>query len=108
MSCMHGYAPTEGCEGIFSIDAAHVTFGRGALNELGSLAQSLGGKRVAVFTDANVARLEATTKVLASLKGLDAVLWANTSIEPTHTSFLEAARFYAEGRFDGAISLGGG
>lgn len=85
MSCMHGYAPTEGCEGIFSIDAAHVTFGRGALNEVGALAQSLGGRRVALFTDANVAKLEATKKVLASLTaaGLDPVLWANTSIEPT-------------------------
>ncbi len=62
MSCMHGYAPTEGCEGLFSIDAAHVSFGRGALNEVGPLAQTLGGKRVAIFTDPNIAKLEATTE----------------------------------------------
>ena len=106
---MHGYAPSEGCEGIFSIDAAHVSFGRGALAEVGALAQPLGGKRVAVFTDPTVAELPGTGQVLASLKaaGFDPVLWKNTTVEPTDASFLEAARFYAEGHFDGAVSLGG-
>lgn len=108
MSCMHGYAPTEGCEGIFSIDAAHVTFGRGALAEVGPLAQTLGGRRLAVFTDATVAKLPTTQRLLSSLKSFDAVLFSDTSVEPTDQSFLEAARFYADGRFDGAISLGGG
>lgn len=110
MSCMHGYAPADGCEGIFSIDAAHVTFGRGALAELGPLAQTLGGRRVALFTDATIAELPATQRVLTSLKsaGFDAVLFSDTRVEPTDQSFLEAARFYADGRFDGAISLGGG
>ena len=27
ISCMHGYAPTEGCGGLFTIDASHLTFG---------------------------------------------------------------------------------
>lgn len=110
MSCIHGYAPTEGCEGLFSIDAAHVTFGRGALKEVGPLAQTLGGKRVALFTDVNLEKLETTTTVLTSLKnaGLDPVVWSKTSVEPTDGSFLEAARFYTEGHFEGAISLGGG
>ena len=107
---MHGYAPAEGCEGLFTIDASHLTFGRGALAEVGALAQGLGGKRVAVFTDARVATLPAAARLLASLKsvGIDAVLWSETSVEPTDASFLEGARFYAEGHFDGAVSLGGG
>ena len=65
MGGMHGYAPAEGCEGLFSIDAAHVSFGRGALNEVGPLAQTHGGKRVALFTDPNIAKLEATKELTA-------------------------------------------
>ncbi len=65
---MHGHAPTEGCEGIFTIDAAHLTFGGGCLSEVGALAQSLGGKRVAVFTDERVAALPFAATLLTSLE----------------------------------------
>lgn len=95
---MHGHAPTEGCEGIFTIDAAHLTFGGGCLSEVGALAQSLGGKRVAVFTDERVAALPFAATLLTSLEsaGIDAVLFTLTRVEPSDASFLEAARFYAE------------
>ena len=110
MSCMHGYAVNDAADGVFSIDASHLTFGRGCLAELGALARTLGGHRIALFTDVNVVKLPAAAMARSSLTamGFEVVVWAETSIEPTDSSFLEAARFYAAGRFDGAISLGGG
>lgn len=51
MSCAHAYVPSEGREGLFSVDASSLTFGRGALREVGPLARDLGCRRVAVFTD---------------------------------------------------------
>jgi len=110
MSCMHGYLPVEGADNAFAVDASSLTFGRGCLAEVGPLARQLGGGRVAVFTDATVAGLPGLARVLESLRaaGLDAVPWPHAHVEPTDASFLEAARFYREGRFEGAVSVGGG
>jgi alcohol dehydrogenase class IV len=110
MSCAHGYVPTDGAEGIFSVDASNLTFGRGALRELGPLAAGLGCRRVAVFTDARVSRLEPFEHALASLTaaGIDAAVYDEVLIEPTDASFLAAARFATDARVDGYVSLGGG
>ena len=109
MSCMHGYLAVEGGENAFSVDASSLTFGRGCLADVGALAQPLGGRRVALFTDVVVARLPACARVTESLKrgGFDVAVYSQTHVEPTDASFLEAARFFSQG-FDGAVSLGGG
>ncbi|MDF2695918.1 MAG: adhP, partial [Labilithrix sp.] len=110
MSCAHGYVPSAGGEGIFSVDTSSLTFGRGALHEVGALAAGLGCRRVAVFTDARLRQLEPVARALASLAaaGVDAAVFDEVHVEPTDASFLAATCFAREGRFDGYVSVGGG
>ncbi|MFN9814070.1 MAG: hydroxyacid-oxoacid transhydrogenase [Deltaproteobacteria bacterium] len=99
-----------GHEASFSIDASSIVFGRGALAELGEHAAALGLKRVALFTDPRLASLPHLETARAALRaaGLDVALFDRVHVEPTDASFLEAAAFAREGRFDGYVSVGGG
>jgi hydroxyacid-oxoacid transhydrogenase len=110
MGCCHYHAPEQGCDGAFTVDASRITFGRGCLAEAGDRARALGLKRVALFTDARVRRLPHFEKLQRSLNdaGLDVAVYADVRVEPTDQSFLDAARFAADARPDGYISLGGG
>lgn len=110
MSCAHAYLPAEGGEGLFTIGAAEVTFGRGALRELGELVRSLGARRVALFTDKVVAALAPVARARRSLSeaGVDVEVFDGVRVEPTDASFMEAARFAVEGRFEAYVSVGGG
>lgn len=104
------YEPSPGGETAFSVVAPLVKFGPGSLAEIGTDAKTMGMRRVAVFTDATVAKLEPLALVLESLRkaGIDTGVYAETEIEPTDRSFLAGTAFAAEGRFDGFISVGGG
>jgi hypothetical protein len=66
--------------------------------------------RVALFTDARLASSEYVAIVKASLAaaGVDATIYSEVSVEPTDQSLQEAARFAADGKFDGYVSVGGG
>jgi hydroxyacid-oxoacid transhydrogenase len=110
MACCHYYAPSEGGDEAFSVDASSITFGSGVLREAGDHAVSLGVKRAALITDKAMAGLEPVAKVKASLEaaGIDVVLYDEVRVEPTDESFKAAARFAQEGRFDGFVSVGGG
>ena len=112
MACCHHhyYALTEGGDTAFSIDASSITFGRGAIREMGDQARALGLKRVALFTDKIIGALPMVADALASLKaaGVDVALYDVVKVEPTDQSFLAAAKFAREGNFDGYISVGGG
>lgn len=110
MTCAHGYAPEEGHEGLFAIDASQITFGRGAIDELGAIAREAGIRRIALFTDPRVASLGITDRARRSLarEGVDVGVYDRVRIEPTDASFLDAAAFAKSGRFDGYASLGGG
>lgn len=110
MSCCHHYALCEGGDSAFSVDISAITFGPGVLAEAGDHARNLGLKRVALFTDSRLARLEHVDVVRRALikAGLDVVLYAEVHVEPSDSAFLDAARFAAEGRFDGYVSVGGG
>jgi hydroxyacid-oxoacid transhydrogenase len=110
MLCCHGYVGDGESETAFSIDATSVTFGRGALAEAGDHARALGCARVALFTDPLVRGIEAVATVERSLReaGVDVAIYDQVKVEPTDASFLDAARFAAEGRFDGFVSVGGG
>ncbi|MDC0744401.1 hydroxyacid-oxoacid transhydrogenase [Polyangium mundeleinium] len=105
-----GYALIEGGDAAFSMDASAVTFGPGALAEVGEEAAALGLRRVALFTDARLAELAPVAEARRSLgrAGVDVVVYDTVHVEPTDRSFAEAARFAAEGRFDGYVSVGGG
>ncbi len=108
--CHHYYALAEGNESAFAIDVASITFGHGVLKEAGEHARGLGMTRVALFTDATLATLPYVTDVRSSLAtaGIDVAVFDESRVEPTDQSFLAAARFAAEGRFDGYVSVGGG
>jgi alcohol dehydrogenase class IV len=108
--CHHYFTHTEGGDSAFAIDASHLVFGPGVLKEAGDHARALGMKRVALFTDRGVAKLPFLDTVKASLReaGVDFAVYDEVAVEPTDVSFKAAARFAADGRFDGFLSLGGG
>jgi len=111
MSCCHNYyVATEGNESVFSVDISSITFGHGVLKEAGEHAKALDMKRVALFTDKTLAGLPYVAQVRDALKaaGVDVVIFDEVKVEPTDQSFLAAAKFALEGKFDGYVSVGGG
>ena len=99
-----------GGDRVFSVEAPKIKFGNGVLKELGQDAETLGMKRVALFTDHRVAQQESLTIALDSLKktGLDCEVYDEVEVEPTDRSFKAGSSFASEGKFDGFVSLGGG
>jgi hydroxyacid-oxoacid transhydrogenase len=111
MACCHAYfAATGAGDEAFTMDASTVTFGAGCLKEAGDHARALGMKRVALYTDKAVAALEHVAIVRNSLAraGLEVAVYDEVTVEPTDVSFGAGARFAAQGRFDGYVSVGGG
>ena len=112
LCCRHDhYAPaSEDAERVFEVDAARIRYGPGALAEVGEAARELNLRRVALFTDAGVARLPFMETVRAALRAahVDAVEYHDVAIEPTDRSFRAAAEFATAGAFDGYVSVGGG
>lgn len=97
-------------ETIFTVDPVALKYGAGALRELGADAKALGTTRVMLVTDSTLAALEPVTIARDALRaaGLDVVVYDRVRVEPTDTSFRDAAAFAQEGRFDGFVSVGGG
>ena len=110
MACSHLTALAAGCDGAFTVDASRVTFGAGALAEVGDRARAIGIRRIAVVTDARLRAQSWFDEVARSLAaaGIDAAVFDEVAIEPTDASFEAAARFAAAARPDGYLSLGGG
>lgn len=110
MTCRHLAAHAAGCDTAFTVDASRVTFGRGALAEVGDRARALGMRRVALFTDPRLRALPWFDEVARSLTtvGLETIVFDAIAIEPTDSSFAAAAQFARDARPDGYISLGGG
>ena len=67
-------------------------------------------KRVGLFTDQGVAKLEHLALVAESLRdaGLDVAVYDEVKVEPTDESFKAATRFAVESQADGFVSVGGG
>jgi alcohol dehydrogenase class IV len=67
-------------------------------------------KRVAIYTDPNVADLEPVSiaKDAIEKQGIDVAIYKEVAVEPTDHSFKAGAAFATEGKFDGFISIGGG
>ncbi len=111
MSCCHSdFAFTESSDKAFTVGMPTFTFGPGCLNEAGDHALDLSLSRVALFTDKSLRHSQHVATVLASLATahIDVIVYDEVTVEPTTASFQAAAKFAAEGRFDGYISVGGG
>jgi alcohol dehydrogenase class IV len=110
MACPHLYALEAGCDHAFTVDASRVTFGAGALGEVGDRARALGMTRVALYTDRRLRALPWFAEVAGALAaaGLDVAIFDDVAIEPTDASIEDAVRFARDARADGYVSLGGG
>lgn len=110
MGCCQHYALTDGGDTAFTVDPPVLTFGAGCVAEAGDLVRDLGLRRVAVVTDATVAKLDPFARLVESLReaGADPVVYDEVHIEPTSDSFDAARRFATDGSFDGYVSVGGG
>jgi alcohol dehydrogenase class IV len=111
MPCCHAdFALAEGSDAAFTVGMPTFTFGAGCLAEVGQHARELDLKRVALFTDATLRDSPHVATVKASLAAanVEATVYDAVVVEPTTASFRAAARFAAEGRFDGYVSVGGG
>src|SRR6266496_1114033 len=111
MPCCHAdFSFTEESDRAFTVGMPTFTFGAGCLAEAGEHARELGLRRVALFTDAALRDSAHVATVRRSLEaaGVEATIYDDVVVEPTTASFQAAARFAAEGRFDGYVSVGGG
>jgi alcohol dehydrogenase class IV len=111
MPCCHAdFAFAEDSDRAFTVGMPTFTFGAGCLAEAGDHARDLDLKRVALFTDTALRDSPHVATVRASLEaaGVTVGVYDEVAIEPTTASFQAAARFAAEGRFDGYVSVGGG
>ena len=110
VTCSQLAAIAAGCDSAFTIDASRVTFGHGALAEVGPRTRALGGARAAVFTDRTIAMLPWFADAIASLRdaGVDAIVFDAVAIEPTEASWDVAIRFARDARPDSYVSIGGG
>lgn len=111
MACGYGYyAFAEGGDTAFAVDANAVRYGPGVIREIGDDAQANGMTRVMLLTDERLAATEHVALVQETLAraGVEVVLYDQVTVEPTDTSFKQAATFATEGRFDGYVAVGGG
>lgn len=97
-------------ETVFTMDTSSIKYGPGATREVGEEMHRLGTSRVLVVTDPRLSDSEPVRTTLESLRaaGIDAVLYDQTRVEPTDTSFLDAIAVATEGKFDGYVGVGGG
>jgi alcohol dehydrogenase class IV len=111
MACCHAdFAALEGSDRGFTLGMPTFTFGPGVLAETGDNAVELGMRRIALFTDRQLAGGEHVAKVKASLAAakVDCVVYDEVVIEPTDKSLQDATRFARESDADGYVSVGGG
>ena len=95
----------------FTVAMPRLTFGRGALDELGGRVAMRGWRRVALFTDPVLEPGPLVARARASLgaAGVAVETFSEIRVEPDDASVARGARFLAEaGALDGLVSVGGG
>jgi hydroxyacid-oxoacid transhydrogenase len=97
-------------ENAFTMDTSSIKYGPGVTREIGYDMEEQGCRRVMVVTDPNLRDSHPVAVTLDALRarGIDAVLFDQSSVEPTDLSFKEAIAFAVNGRFDGYVAVGGG
>ena len=100
---------TEG-DHIINANLTPVTFGRGALDEVGAVARDLRMGSVLLMTDWHLAELEPVAWARASLEraGMRVELYDAVEVEPTDRSLAAAAAALSASGCDGVVSVGGG
>ncbi len=108
--CHHYYDQVEGAANTFTVSMPRLTFGRGALGEVGQRAGSRQMRKVVLVTDAMLANSVHLDSVRRSLTaaGIDFAEFAEVRIEPTDKSVMALCDFLHSAPFDGVISVGGG
>ncbi|MCU0595727.1 MAG: iron-containing alcohol dehydrogenase [Desulfobacterota bacterium] len=97
-------------ETAFTMDTSSIKYGPGVTREVGHDMKELGTRCVMVVTDPKLTKSQSVAVTLDSLRhaGIDAVLFDQSSVEPTDLSLKEAIRFAKDGKFDGYVAVGGG
>ncbi len=92
------------------VNGCDVTFGEGALEELGAVARRLGGERVLLVTDPGLEQAGHADRAIASLAGGGCRVTVFDQVEENPTSeHVEAgARMAREAKIDLLVGLGGG
>jgi hydroxyacid-oxoacid transhydrogenase len=109
MGCQY-FSPTDNGADSFTVAMPRLTVGRGTLAEVGVRAVRLGMKRVALFTDPNLASGPLVSIAKASLNnaGLDVAIFSDIRVEPDDDSVERGTNFLRGSKFDGMVSVGGG
>jgi hydroxyacid-oxoacid transhydrogenase len=94
----------------FQFAAANIRFGPGVTAEVGMDLREMGAQRVLVVIDPALVKLPTGHTVLETLRSarIDFAVFDQISIEPTDSSFRQAAQFAADGQFDSLVAVGGG
>ena len=97
-------------ETVFTWGAPALVFGRGAFEEIGHHATTLGLRRVAIVTDPVLAGLGLADRAggLLDDAGIKSAAFTDVHIEPTDTSLANAGAWAREARPDGYLAIGGG
>jgi hydroxyacid-oxoacid transhydrogenase len=97
-------------ETIVQIAAASLRFGIGATREVGMDLADMGLKRVLVFTDPGLKDSEPVATACEAIKaeGVSFEIYDRVRIEPTDSSFQDAAKAASAENFDGFVAVGGG
>jgi hydroxyacid-oxoacid transhydrogenase len=97
-------------EYAFEMATTAIRFGFGVTREVGAELSDLGKKHVLVFTDPGLRALPPTTACLESLRDhkIRFSVFDRVRVEPTDTSFQEAAAAARSEEFDAFVAVGGG
>ena len=95
---------------IFEMGTSNLRFGPGATHEVGMDLADMDVKRVALFTDRNLADLPPVHKTVEAIRSqnIDILLYDDVRVEPTDESFRAAIAFAESEKPDAFVAVGGG
>ncbi|CAB4065290.1 ADHFE1 [Lepeophtheirus salmonis] len=97
-------------EYAFEMASSNVRYGPGVTSEVGMDFENMKSQNVGVFTDANLINHQVMSRTLDSLtkSRINYKVYDLVRVEPTDTSFKDAAEFVKIQKFDAILCVGGG
>ena len=94
----------------FQMSASNIRFGAGVTREVGMDLRDLAAKRCLLVIDPALVELPVGQIVVESLKAekIDYLMYDGVQVEPTDSSFQDAATLAKRDRFDAFVAVGGG